>query len=377
MTYTAEFDTVDAGQWHQLLLEFADANIFQTWLYGAAHWGEGNLSHAVVRKDGEVIGLAQAVLVGAPLLGKILAYVIFGPVYQRRGADNRIEDLKATIAALRAEYAVRRRLCLRLRFWVYDVSDDVYGAVLAEGGWKEARPLHRTYILDLSRSESQLRAALDKKWRANLRKAEQCGLVVAQRNDQAGIRMFLDLHRQMRERKRFVTMFTAMLPDLYRKLPDGLRPHLFVCWQDGVPIAAAIVSALGHRAFSLNAATGDGALAVRAGYLLQWTIVRWLKASGQCRWYDLCVGTSTPGVRQFKRGLAGARAPEIVMTELAACPDRLSALIVGAASRLHELRRKLRGPWARFKSRMPVRDRGPVPEAPAAPDARSRARASR
>jgi Acetyltransferase (GNAT) domain len=373
MTYTAEFDTVDAEQWHRLLLEFADATVHQTWLYGAAHWGENNLSHAVVKKDGEVIGLAQAVLVGAPLLGKILAYVIFGPVYQRHGAGDHIEHLKATIAALRAEYAVRRRLCLRLRFWVYDVPGDVHGAVLAEGGWKAARPLHRTYILDLSRSESQLRAALDKKWRANLRKAEQHGLVVAQRNDQDGIRMFLDLHRQMRERKRFVTVFTEMLPDLYRKLPDGLRPQLFLCWQDDVPIAAAIVSTLGRRAFSLNAATGDAALEVRAGYLLQWAIVRWLKAGGQCRWYDLCVGAAPAGVRRFKRGLVGARAPEIVMAELEACPDRRSALIVVVAGRLHELRRKLRGPWARLRSRLPLREGGPV----AGADARPGARASR
>jgi hypothetical protein len=351
MTYTAEFDSVDAEQWHRLLLEFDDANIFQTWLYGAAHWGEDNLSHAVIKKDDEVVGLAQLLLVGIPVLGKVLAYVILGPVYRRRDDDNNIQHLKATIAALRDEYTLRRRLCLRLRFWAYDIPDDVRATILADRDWKEARPLYRTYILDLSRPESQLRAAMDKKWRANLRKAERCRLMVSRRNDHDGIRMFLELHRQMRERKRFSTIFITMPPDLYRKLPDRLRPHLFICWQDDVPIAAAVVSEFGNRAFSLNAATGDAALKVRAGYFLQWTIVRWLKETGRCRWYDLFVGNAIPGVRQFKRGLVGAKAPEIASSELEACGHRLSALIVGLGSRLHELRRKIRASSARPKRR--------------------------
>jgi hypothetical protein len=115
MTYRAEFDTIDAAQWHRLLQGFDDASIFQTWTYGAANWGEGNLSHAVIKKDGEVVGLAQTVLVGVPLLGKMLAYVMFGPVCQRHGSVPGGPHLMAATAALREEYVVRRRLCLRLR----------------------------------------------------------------------------------------------------------------------------------------------------------------------------------------------------------------------------------------------------------------------
>jgi hypothetical protein len=351
MNYAAEFDTVDAEQWHRLLLDFDDANIFQTWLYGAAHWGEDNLSHAVIKRGGEVIGLAQAVLVGAPLFGKILAYVIFGPVWQRRDVDDNIEHLKATLAALREEYAVRRRLCLRLRFPACDVPDGVRAAIQAEAGWKDRRPLYMTYILDLSQSESQLRAAMDKRWRANLRRAEQCGLSVSQRNDQDGVQVFLDLHRQMRQRKHFSSLFPGMLPELYRNLPHQLRPNLFICWRGKLPVAAAVVSALGNRAVSLNTATGDAALEMRAGYFLQWTIVRWLKETGRCRWYDVFVGNSTPGVRQFKRGLVGAKAPEIAPGELEACEHRLTALLIEAGIRLRELHRKLKAPSTRSRRR--------------------------
>jgi hypothetical protein len=341
MTYLAEFDTVDVAEWHRLLQDFDDASIFQTWTYGAANWGDGNLSHAVIKKDGEVVGLAQAVLFGVPLLGKMLAYVTFGPVCQRHGSAPGGPHLKAATAALREEYVVRRRLCLRLRPWAYDLPDDARRAILGQGLWKETRPLHRTYILDLSRSETQLRAAMDKKWRANLRKAEQSGLVAAACDDRDGRRIFVELHRQLRARKRFPSPFAKLLAELQTKLPDALRPVIFVCWQDEVPVAAAVVSALGNRAFTLNAATGDAALAVRAGYFLQWSIVRWLQEQGRYRWYDLNDSRSSPGVRQFKRGLVGVSAPEIAMSELEACGQRLPALTVAAAIRLREVHRKL------------------------------------
>jgi hypothetical protein len=352
MTYTAEFDTIDAEQWHRLLQEFDDASIFQTWAYGAANWGDSNLSHALIKEDGEVIGLAQVVLISVPLLGKILAYVIFGPVCQRRGAASSRAHLTAIVAALRDEYVVRRRLCLRLRPWAYDLPNDARLALLAEGLWDEARPLHRTYILDLSRSETQLRVAMDKKWRANLCKAEQSGLVVAPCNDRDGLHIFVELHRQMRERKSFSSPFgSSMLSKFHTKLPEGLRPIIFACWRDEIPVAAAVVSAVGNRAFTLNAATGDAALSVRAGYLLQWTIVRWLKENGRYCWYDLHDSRSSPGVRQFKRGLVGVKAPEIAMSELESCGRPLSALIVEAGSWFYELRRELKGPLARWRSR--------------------------
>jgi hypothetical protein len=350
MSLTVEIDTVDAEEWHRLLQEFDDASIFQAWAYGSARWGENNLRHAVIRKGGEVVGLAQAVLFGIPLLGKVLAYVIFGPVCHRRGAGA-IEELKSTVGALREEYVVRRGLCLRLRLWPYAISADLRAALLAEGTWQEAKPLHTTYILDLSLPESQLRSAMDKKWRANLRKAEQSGLTVSQHDGRDGIPLFVDLHRQMRERKRFASEFDAMLPTLYRLLPEPLQPRIFVCWRDRVPVAAAIVSAIGDRAFYLNGASGDAALEVRGGYFLQWAIVRWLKENGRCRWYDLHGTASSPGVRQFKKGLVGARAPEIPLNELEARGRHLSALLVGAGTRLYEAHRKLKGPWARLSRR--------------------------
>lgn len=349
MSYVAEIDNVDQQQWSHLLREFDDATIFQTWTYGSARWGQNNLSHAVIKKDGEVVALAQAVLVGVPLFGRMLALVISGPVWQKRAAPRSIEHLQGAIGALRKEYAVRRRLCVRLRFWAYEFSEQVDAAVLAEGNWRQAEAAPRTYILDLSRSEDELRRAMDKKWRANLRKAEQCALTVSQHNDRDGIRMFAELHGEMRDRKHFPSDFVDTLPALYEELPEDLRPNIFVCWRGNQPVASAIVSAIGDRAFYLNGANGDAALDVRGGHFLQWAIVRWLKENKLCRWYDLHGIMASPGVRQFKRGLVGAKAPEIPLKELEACENVLAAFIVGSGSRLHERFRNLKLHLKRLK----------------------------
>lgn len=340
MSYTAEIDSVEQRHWTRLLHEFDDATIFQTWAYGAARWGQDKLSHAVIKQDGEVVGLAQSVLVGVPLLGKMLALVTFGPLWQRRDAPKSSEHLRGALELLHQEYVGRRRLCLRLRPWPYDFSEEMAAAMLAEAAWQQAESSLTTYILDLSRSESELRRAMDKKWRANLRKAEQCALTVSQETGSNGIRIFTDLHEEMRERKHVSSGFEDMLPALYEGLPQEHQPKIFVCWRGRAAVASAVVSAIGNRAFYLNAASGAEGLEVRAGYFLQWAIVRWLKEDGRCRWYDLHGAMSSAGVRQFKRGLVGAKAPAIAVDEFEACGSQLAAIVVRAGSRMNERYRK-------------------------------------
>ena len=97
---------------------------------------------------------------------------------------------------------------------------------------------------------------------------------------------------------------------------------------------------MGNRALYLNGASSEAALGVRAGYFLQWAIVRWLRETVARRWYDLHGTMSTPGVRQFKKGLAGPKVPEITMHEYEACESPLRRGLVAAGARLSELNRK-------------------------------------
>ena len=51
---------------------------------------------------------------------------------------------------------------------------------------------------------------------------------------------------------------------------------------------------------------------MKAGYTLQWWIVRWLSAQRGMRWYDLGGEVGERGLRQFKKGLVGKRGAIVV-----------------------------------------------------------------
>ena len=43
--YTAEFDKIDKQGWYNIIDQFSDANIYQTWSYDAIRCGEKNQEH--------------------------------------------------------------------------------------------------------------------------------------------------------------------------------------------------------------------------------------------------------------------------------------------------------------------------------------------
>ena len=75
---------------------------------------------------------------------------------------------------------------------------------------------------------------------------------------------------------------------------------------------------MGDSAIYLLGATSDDGLNAKGSYLLQWTLIQWLKENG-VRWYDLggIDPEGNPGVYYFKRGFSGADVCQL--TPLVAC----------------------------------------------------------
>ena len=83
--------------------------------------------------------------------------------------------------------------------------------------------------------------------------------------------------------------------------------RILICEQKGVPVAGIVTSAMGDSAIYLLGATSDDGLNAKGAYLLQWTMIQWLKENG-FRWYDLggIDPQGNPGVYSFKKGLSGS-----------------------------------------------------------------------
>ena len=338
MPFQVETDRVDATEWSQLMARFEDANIYQTWAYGAVHWGSQNLSHLVVRRAGEVVGMAQLRMVESPRWRCGIAYLRWGPLCQLRGQPLEPESVRCLALALHEEYVRRRGLFLRILPNAFAGSAR---AALFQREFHQFTPAppapantERTFLLDLSPPLEELRKNLDQKWRNQLNRAEKNELSLVTGESPEAYQTFARLYEQMWSRKQFRT--TVDVDEFGRigaALPAGQKLKVCLCQQLGTPVSGIVCSALGNTGIYLLGATSDAGLNTKGSYLLQWSMIRWLKEQG-LRHYDLggIDPEQNPGVYHFKQGLAGQDLSRLPPLE--SCQRLLSSVCMRAADLL-------------------------------------------
>ncbi len=142
--------------------------------------------------------------------------------------------------------------------------------------------MYRTFVLDLAPPIEELRKNLDEKWRNKLtrvRKEQDLKVVAGNGTDE--YRTFCRMYNQMRKRKTFeTTVDVEEFGRIQEDLPETHRMRILICEQDGVPVAGLVASAMGDSAIYLLGATSDDGLNAKGAYLLQWTLIQWLKENG-------------------------------------------------------------------------------------------------
>lgn len=332
--YTVEVDKVTRREWSSLIERFDDGNIFQTWSYGAIRWGERNLSRIVLKKDGEVVAMAQAALWTLPILRIGIAYVANGPMWRFRGKEEEVDRLQQMLRALREEYAVRRGLFLRLVPNEFEEKNSTIRSIFEDEGFRWKPSPYRTILLNLSPSLEDLRKRIDQKWRNQLNRAEKNNLKLINGSDAALYGKFSFMYNQMLSRKQFETSvdineFQVIQGDL----PDPLKMKIIVFECEGEPVSALVGSAIGDTGIYLLGATSDNGMKKKGSYLLQRRMIQWLKESG-CRYYDLggIDPEKNPGVYHFKLGLSGKDVYHIGQFD--ACERFMSAVIVACGDQV-------------------------------------------
>lgn len=348
--WQVEVDAVTPAEWSQMLGLFDDASIYQTWSYGGVRWGEKNLSHLVLKQRGEIAGMAQLRIVRPTSLKFGMAYLRWGPLFERRRRALDPEVAGALARVLEDEYTGRRKLFLRVLPNAFVGSPRAAAIQSAFAGLSPETGLsaktYRTLVLDLAPPLEDLRRNLDKKWRNQLTRAEKNGLTVRAGCRLDEYRIFCHMYFQMLERKSFNTTVDAEeFGRIQEDLPQADRMRIWICEQEGTPVAGILISAMGNSAIYLLGATSDAGLNSKGAYLLHWTAIQWLKENG-CRWYDLggIDPEQNPGVYHFKRGLTGADLSHI--SQLGGSRSMISAALVNAAEAaqraLHSCRNGLR-----------------------------------
>ena len=345
--WKVEVDNSSSVEWSQMLDLFDDANIYQTSAYGVVRWGEKNLSRLVLKRDGEVMGMAQVRLVRPTPFKFGMAYLRWGPLWERRHRPCDPEVPVRIARAIEDEYVKKRKLFLRILPNAFPGSSRAQAFQGAFSRFSpersEADNTYRTFILDLTPSLEELRSRLDKKWRNQLSRSEKNNLTVITGHGSEEYRAFCEIYWQMRHRKSFeTTVDVGEFGRIQDALPESQRMRVLIAHDKGVPVAGLVASAMGDSAIYLLGATSDVGLNSKGAYLLQWTLICWLKNLG-FKSYDLggIDPEGNPGVYHFKKGFSGVDTSQV--NPLAASDSAVSSgLVKGCLAMQRTFRRSLK-----------------------------------
>ncbi|MGI0084693.1 MAG: lipid II:glycine glycyltransferase FemX [Nitrososphaerales archaeon] len=349
--YTSEFDTVTERDWYERLLEFEDANIYQTWSYAEVSWGLDNTSHLVLKKDGRTVALAQVRVIKVPFVGIGIAYVRWGPIWRRSTKAD--EDVfRQVVRALRNELTCKRRLVLRLFPAVFDDDPLCYSTILKEEGFSILRGVsaNRTILMDLSPSLDGLREGMMPHWKRELKIAERKQLQVIEGDQDELFGAFIEIYKEMVCRKQFaepndINHFRL----IQAKLPKELKMRIMLCKSGDDICSGLICSAIGNKAIYLFGATSNSGMKSRGSYLLHWKL---LETSKQQRIavYDLngINPVRNPGTYKFKRDFAGSNGRDVrFLGRFESHPGNLGELCVKSTESIRTIYRNVRALWVR------------------------------
>lgn len=338
--YSVETRQYSETEWYDLLSQFDDATIYQSHAYGAVRWGQNNLRHTVVRKSGEIIGAAQAIIYTVPVIRAGLAYIPWGPLWRRKGLDASPDTLRGIVTSLKREYCDNQGLLLRMTpgIWQEAEADHAIGHIVAEGYVRstDVQP-YRTLMLDLTRESAEIRKRLDQKWRNQLNRAEKNGLEITEGTAYELYDVFLQLQKEMMDRKQYKTTIDyVQFGEIQKRLPESMKMHIIICMHEGKPMTATIGSAIGERGIYLLGATGEEGMKQKSAYLSQWKMIQWLQERN-CRWYDLggINPEQNPGVYHFKVGISSLDVRHVGQFEVGT--SILSSLAVSLGEKIRSM----------------------------------------
>jgi hypothetical protein len=344
--YTSEIDTVDEKTWCQILQEFDDANIYQTWSYASVARGGRNLSHLILKKQGTLAAVAQARIAKVPFLNIGIAYIRWAPLWRRCGTEPNIDIFRQALRALRNEFVCKRRLVLRLFPNLFDDDSPCFSAILAEEGFSSTKePRARTILMDLRPPLEDLRGGMKRNWRRNLKVAEESGLEVLEGSGEGLLETFIGIYKETLSRKKFLGPNEVnQLKLIQVRLPESLKMKIMLC-RSGDDVCAGLVwSEIGTMGVELFAATTNAALENRASYLLRWKLIEKLRQNHFAVYNLNGINPITnPGVYKFKSELVGNHGKDIYFLGRFDSHCRpLSYLCVECADRLGTAYRALR-----------------------------------
>jgi lipid II:glycine glycyltransferase (peptidoglycan interpeptide bridge formation enzyme) len=271
--------------------------------------------------------VAQVLLRRVPVLGWRLAYVPRGPVGHLDDAPVR----DALIAALRS--LARSESVATVKVDPEATPESGLGLALLAAPWREAAKVQppRTRIVDLAPTEEELRAAMKKKHRQYVAKAQREGVAVERLDgsvDAATAEQALDdfyaIYTHTAERAGFVARARQYYQRVWELFAPTGHASLSFASRHGARLATLFHFTIGDRAAEAFGGMTDEGADARANYLLKWEAIIGFKGDGFAS-YDMW-GLATGGIAQLKVGFGGRQVDYVGARDLPLRPAEDAAL---------------------------------------------------
>jgi lipid II:glycine glycyltransferase (peptidoglycan interpeptide bridge formation enzyme) len=271
-----EITAPSARDWDAFLASRPDAHILQTSAWGELKSRFGwSMARIAATRGGHIAAGALVLFRRLPLRLGTLAYIPRGPVLDPGDAE-----LAETLIAGVDRLARGRRAAL-LKIEPDATRFDLPGFRPSP---QTIQP-PRTILIDLTRDEDDILAAMHQKTRYNIRLASKKGVTI-RAADRSDLPAFSALMRITGSRDGFGVHSPEYYEAAFDLFVSGGKARLFVAEVESQIVAGLFAFAHGRRAWYFYGASGDAHRQRMPNHGLQWHAMRWAKSTG-CREYDL------------------------------------------------------------------------------------------
>jgi lipid II:glycine glycyltransferase (peptidoglycan interpeptide bridge formation enzyme) len=337
--YFFEIDSVSNDEWDTNLKFFNDASIYQSSSYGVIRWRQNNLSRIILKKDNEIVSMAQVRIIKVPIINRGIAYITYGPMWRTKNKENNKDDLYFMLEKIIEEYAVKRKLLIQIRpNYLLSESKDIIDK-LDELGFKkntQKKPYH-TLIVNLKRDMAEIRKSFHQKWRNRLNKADKNDLEVTIDSSLDSYLLFESIYNELINRKKFkTTVDINEFIKIQNDLPENLKMQTILCRQNGDIVSGAVFTTIGDIGIYLLGATPESGSKYQGAYMNQWKIIEYCK-NQDCQYYDLggIDQENNPHVFHFKYGISKVEMNYIGQYEL--CKDPFTSIVINVLKLLFKI----------------------------------------
>ena len=323
-------------EWYQIISQFEDLSLAQMWEYAEAKakLGPWKPIRHLFWKGNEIVGVAQGVMRTIPLLKRGLVWICRAPLWKKNGKTGNLVLMREMLNDLRKYWINERNMYLLIQPPLLDKQEN--RLLMKKIGFHPYQPLFKyaSAVIDLTKSQGELRKGLKQKWRNCLNKAERLGISCVCGTSKELIETLLYDYQELLHCKKFRTPITpTLIRTLQNLLPNKYKMWVFAAKKEKKHLGSVLIARYGHSCMYLVGAVNESGKKLNAGQFLLWQSICKMRELGYKK-FD--VGgfnpeKTPPGILHFKQGLGGK--PYRLIERFEAYDNKLLAWLIKTAIR--------------------------------------------